>query len=386
MSDTDPADRFDLVSPETIAAGDATDAYFDRTVEALDAAGRDPHVVAEVTVSQFPDGEFDVFAGVKDAAHLLEGVPVDVDALPEGALFDGGPVLTIEGQYRDFARYETALLGFLSQASAFATAALEARRAAPDSLVVSFGSRHLHPSLAVVLERAALVAGLDGFSNTAAGEALGRDASGTMPHALVLCFGRGDQRAAWRAFDEGVPDDTPRVALCDTFDDEVSETLAAVDELGDALDSVRIDTTSSRRGDYAHIVREVRWHLDARDHEDVGIFCSGGMTPDAMRAVREYADGFGVGSHVTGADPINFALDIVEVEGEAVAKRGKLPGRKQVYRTPTGGHAVALADESVEGNALLRPLVRGGDVVREFDLDAAAARSADDAERVGFRN
>ena len=117
---------FDMLSPETIASGRAADAYFDRTVETLAHADRNPRVVAEVTADQFPTGDFDVFAGAKDAAGLLSGFPVDVDALDEGTLFDGGPVLRIEGQYLDFARYETALLGFLSHASGIASAALVA--------------------------------------------------------------------------------------------------------------------------------------------------------------------------------------------------------------------------------------------------------------------
>ena len=98
------------------------------------------------------------------------------------------------------------------------------------------------------------------------------------------------------------------------------------------------------------------------------------------------ADGFGVGSYVTDADPADFALDIVELEGEPAAKRGKLSGSKAVYRTPDGGHHVALADEEgpADGRQLLEPVVRDGDVVAEFDLEAAAERAAQEATRVGF--
>jgi len=376
--------QFDMLGAETIASGRATDAYFDRTVEALEGTGRNPRVVAEVTADQFPTGEFEVLAGLADVAALLSGRPVDVDALREGRLFDGGPVLRIEGQYLEFCRLETALLGFLSHASGIATNALAARRAAPDSLVLSFGTRHVHPAIAPVVERSALIAGLDSFSNVAAGEVIGREAGGTMPHALVLCFGRGEQEAAWRAFHETAPEEVPRVALCDTYTDEVDESARAAAELGDALDSVRLDTTSSRRGDFRHIVREVRWELDARGFEDVGIFASGGLGPDKLRELRDVADGFGVGGFVSNADPVDFALDIVEVDGEPTAKRGKLSGRKQAYRTPGGGHEVALEDGSgpAEGDPLLEPLIRDGEVVRAFDLDRAAERCLADAEAV----
>jgi len=381
-----PMTEFDIIPPEAIEAGEATDAYFDRTVETLKHAGRNPKIVSEVTADQFPSGEFELLAGVKDAAHLLEGLSVDIDALPEGTLFDGGPVLQIEGNYLDFARYETALLGFLSHASGIATNALRARRAAPESQVLSFGTRHVHPSIAAVVERSALLAGLDGFSHVAAGEVLGWEAGGTMPHALLICFGRGNQEAAWRAFDEAVAEEVPRAALCDTYSDEVDEVMRAVETLGDSLDSVRIDTTGSRRGDLRHIVREVRWELDANGYEAVDVFVSGGIAPDAMVRLRGVVDGFGVGGYVSNADPVDFALDIVEVDGEPAAKRGKLSGRKQVYRTANGEHHVGLAgrDGPENAEALLEPLLRDGEIVREFDLDAAGERTAADAERTGF--
>ncbi|WP_436907001.1 nicotinate phosphoribosyltransferase [Halosimplex marinum] len=376
---------FDIVPPEAIREGRATDAYFDRTVETLEHADRNPRIVAEVTADQFPTGEWELFAGVSDAARLFEGRAVDVDALREGRLFDGGPVMRIEGPYLEFCRLETALLGFLSHATGVATAALEARHAAPDSTVLSFGSRHVHPSIGAMVERSALLGGLDGFSNVAAGEVIGREAGGTMPHALLICFGRGEQETAWRAFDEAVGPDVPRVALVDTYSDEVDEAVRAAEAV-DALDSVRIDTTSSRRGDFEHIIREVRWTLDAEGFDDVGIFVSGGLGPRELRELREHVAGFGVGSYVSNADPTDFSLDIVEVEGELAAKRGKLTGKKAVYRTDDGGHHVRLADADApdDGEPLLQPLVRDGEVVRGFDLDAAVDRAADDAAAVGF--
>jgi nicotinate phosphoribosyltransferase len=381
MADPD----FDVIPPVAIAEGRATDAYFERTVETLEGADRNPTVTAEVTANQFATGTWKVFGGVADAARLFADRPVDVDALPEGQLFDGGPVLQIRGPYLAFCRLETALLGFLSHATGVATNALRARRAAGAVPTSSFGSRHVHPSIGAMVERNALLGGLDGISNVAAGEVLGRAAGGTIPHALVICFGRGNQEAAWRAFDAAVDADVPRIALCDTYSDEVDESLRAAEAVAD-LESVRLDTTSSRRGDFRHVVREVRWTLDAHGHDDVGIFCSGGLGPASLRDLRDVADGFGVGGFVSNADPLDFALDIVAVEGEPAAKRGKLTGRKQVYRSPDGGHHVALADrEGPEGGQpLLDPLVRDGDVVREFDLDDAIAGVRADAEAVGF--
>lgn len=376
---------FDVVPPEAIAEGRATDAYFDRTVETLEHAGKNPHVTVEVTADQFPTGKWEVLAGVKDAANLLAGYDVDADALPEGQLFDGGPVMHIEGNYLEFCRLETALLGFLSHPTGIATKALEARVAAPDSPVLSFGSRHVHPSIGAAVERSALVGGLDGISNVAAGEVIGKEAGGTMPHALMICFGRGNQEGAWLAFDEAVDADVPRIALCDTYSDEVDESVRAAEAVED-LSSVRIDTTGSRRGDFRHILREVRWSLDAHGHDDVGIFASGGLGPDELRELSDVVEGFGVGSYVSNADSVDFALDVVAVEGESAAKRGKLTGVKEVYRTDEGGHHVGLARRAgpADGDALLDPLVRDGEIVRSFDVDEAAERAQADADRVGF--
>jgi nicotinate phosphoribosyltransferase len=379
---------FDIVGPEAIASGRATDAYFERTETTLRHAGRNPRVVAEVTADQFPDGDYELLAGVKDAAHLLADHPVDVDTIPPGRLFDGGPVMRIEGDYLDFARLETSLLGFLSHASGVATAALDVRWAAPDSTVLSFGARHVHPSIAAMVERSALLAGLDGFSHLAAGDVIGREAGGTMPHALVICFGRGEQEAAWRAFDEAVPEDVPRVALCDTYSDEKDEALRAARALGDRLDSVRLDTTSSRRGDFRHICRETRWELDANGFEDIDLFVSGGLGPADLRHLRDVVDGFGVGGYVSNAEPVDFALDIVEVDGQPAAKRGKLSGTKAVYRTGDGGHHVGLRGREgpADGESLLRPLLRDGEFVDDVDLslDAAVERAREDAALTGY--
>ena len=380
--------EFDIVDAAAIREGRATDAYFERTAAALEHAGRNPRVVAEVTADQFPDGDFELFAGLSDAVALLEGRDVDVDAIPEGRLFDGGPVMRIEGRYLAFARLETALLGFLSHASGVATAGLDCRVTAPDTQLLSFGARHVHPSMTAMVERSALVAGFDGFSHVAAGETLGREASGTMPHALAICFGRGEQEAAWRAFDAAADESVPRIALCDTYSDEVDEVLRAVEALGDRLDGVRLDTTGSRRGDFRHIIREVRWELDVRGHEDVDVYVSGGLGPADLRELRDVVDGFGVGGYVSNAEPVDFALDVVEVDGEPAAKRGKLSGTKAVYRTADGAHAVGLADRAGPDGAesLMEPVIRDGEVVADepFDIDAAAERALADAAAVGY--
>lgn len=90
----------------------------------------------------------------------------------------------------------------------------------------------------------------------------------------------------------------------------------AFSALGRRLRVVRLDTPRSRRGSLADIVREVRWELDMRGYNQVEIFVSGGLDSDSIRQLMEAgADAFGVGTYVSSAPPIDFALDIIEVEG-----------------------------------------------------------------------
>nr|WP_136351011.1 hypothetical protein [Natronorubrum bangense] len=70
----------------------------------------------------------------------------------------------------------------------------------------------------------------------------------------------------------------------------------------------------------------------------------------------------------------------------AIAKRGKLPGVMDIYRTPDGEHCVTLTDHEppADRKPLLEPLIRDGEIVRDFDLEDAATRANTDAETVGF--
>lgn len=378
---------YNLLGSEAIDSGEATDAYFQNTEEAFESSGKNPTVVAEMTESQMPNGTFRIFSGLGDISELFRGVNVDVDAIPEGTAFDGGPVLRISGPYREFASLETSLLGFASQASAFATAATEVRYAAPEKTVISFGARHLNPAITPVLERNALIAGLDGISHVASGEQIGREATGTMPHALIIPFGRGNQEDAWTAFNNGAPNDANRIALCDTFSDEVDEVMRAVDALGDDLDGVRLDTTGSRRGDFGQIIQEVNWNLQKLGRTDVDIVVSGGIGPETIQQLPSCVDGIGVGSYISSSSPLEFGLDIVQVDGEDVAKRGKFSGVKEVFQTPDGNHrVVASGTEPNSAESLYDPLIRDGKVVRDITINNSNENLQDSVERVGSEN
>lgn len=318
---------------EEIRRGDTTDVYFRRTMEVLRKAGKDRvRVKAEAFVKRFP-GEYDyaILAGMDEVLALLAGRDVDVRAMAEGTLFLlEEPVLSIEGPYGEFGEMETAILGLLCQASGVATRSARIKRLAGDRTVLSFGARRMHPALSTVIDRNAFIGGADGVSAVRSAEFLGETPQGTMPHALILIL--GDTVEATRGFDAAVPPDVPRISLIDTLQDEKFEALRVAGALGKKLAGVRLDTPASRRGDFRRIIQEVRWELDLRGYSHVRILASGGIGEADVLALRDVVDGFGVGTSISNAPTVDFALDIVEVEGKPFAKRGKRSGAKQVIR------------------------------------------------------
>ncbi|CUX76792.1 Nicotinate phosphoribosyltransferase [Thermococcus chitonophagus] len=366
--------KFYIASEEDIKAGKTTDVYFIRTKKILEAKNIHKKVLADVTTTSLPKNwKWGVLVGVEEVAKLLEGLPVNVYAMPEGTIFHPyEPVLQIEGYYEDFGIYETALLGMLSQASGIATAALRIKIAAKFKPVYSFGIRHMHPAIAPMIDRAAFIGGCDGVSGVLGAEMIGEKAVGTMPHALIITV--GDQVKAWKYFDEVIEEEVPRIALVDTFYDEKVEAVMAAEALGKRLFAVRLDTPSSRRGNFRKIIEEVRWELNVRGYDWVKIFISGGLDEEKIKEIVDVADAFGVGGAIASAKPIDFALDIVEVEGKPMTKRGKLSGRKQVYRCENGHYHVVPANKKLEKcpvcgaevEPLLKPIIENGEIVAEF--------------------
>jgi len=193
----------------------------------------------------------------------------------------------------------------------------------------------MHPGIAPLIERSVTIGGLDAITTPLGADLLGVPAIGTMPHALVIVM--GGPREAFAAVHKYLEAKIPRIALVDTYYDEKTEALMAVEAIPD-LSGIRLDTPASRRGNLAAIVREVRWELDLRGHKDVKIFASGSVDEKSIPALLEAGvDGFGVGTSLSNAPTIDFALDLVEVDGKPAAKRGKFGGRKDLQRCPKDG-------------------------------------------------
>ncbi len=337
----DKMNTFHIASEADIKSGKTTDVYFKNTMKIFESKDvGDEEVVAEFTTTSLPEeGNWGVFVGLDDVLTLLEGKPVDLYSLPEGTVFrprdDKGvltPVMFVQGPYKEFCVYETPLLGFICHPSGIATKAARVKKAAGDATVISFGIRRMHPAIAPSIDRSAYIGGCDAISCIAGAEAVGVTPTGTMPHSLTIIFGSPED--AFRAFNEVLPEEVPRIALVDTYYDETLETFMAHDAMGEELYGVRLDTPSSRRGDFIKIVQEVKWEMDVRGI-NADIIVSGGMDEYSIPALKKAGvTSFGVGTSVSNARTTNFAMDIVEKEGEPVAKRGKFSGKKMAYRCP----------------------------------------------------
>lgn len=318
-----PSARLLSADHEEILAGHTTDIYFVKTLELLRASGRaSTPVVAEIFCCR--EG---VFAGTPDLLRLLGDAPLRVEALPEGSPFRPKEVLVrIEGSYEAFGMYETVILGMLASSSGWATAASLCVEAARGKPVLCFGARHVHPAVAPVMERAALIAGCSGASCILGARMAGRQPQGTIPHAAILIV--GDTVELARLYDDYLPEGEARTILVDTFKDEAEEALRVARSLKGRLAGIRLDTPGERGGVTPSLVEEIRARLDLEGFPDVAIFVSGGLDPDRIALLSQVgADGFGVGSYIAHATPRDMTMDLKVIDGRPVAKRGRIPGR-----------------------------------------------------------
>jgi nicotinate phosphoribosyltransferase len=134
----------------------------------------------------------------------------------------------------------------------------------------------------------------------------------------------------------------------------------------------------------------------------VRIIASGGIDEYEILALNPVADAYGVGTSIASAPVLNFALDIMEIEGRPMAKRGKWSGAKDVLRcrscrttvvVPSGTRPAPCACGGA-WESVLKPLVTGGRIardlppprtVRDFVLDQLTRLPMDTLRRHGLR-
>jgi nicotinate phosphoribosyltransferase len=332
---------------EKIRDGYYSDAYFNYTKRLLEADDHRPRVLMQV----FQRKE-SMLGGIDEAIAVLkqcsghrgpDGKWVNgFKGLEVHALFEGDEiapwetVLTIEGDYAEFAHLETVYLGCLARRTLVMRNVREVVEAANGKPILYFPARHDHWLVQTGDGWAAHVAGAIGVSTDAQASWWGGIGIGTVPHGLIAAYG-GDTALAARKFAERFAHEMNVTVLVDFANDSVKTALEVADALGDGLWGVRLDTSDKlvdeglRRagqeltGVNAPLVRLVRDELDAHGHEHVKIVVSGGFTAERIRdfeAESVPVDAYGVGSSlIRGSN--DFTADIVLSGGEPAGKVGR---------------------------------------------------------------
>lgn len=338
MSKRLPVESFDF-PVDKIKAGYYTDAYFLRSEEILNGDNHHPRVLMQI----FPRANV-VLCGIDETIALLKKCSYNPENLVIHALHDGDEVeewetvMTIEGDYADFAHLETLYLGALARQSRIATNVRKVVKAANGKPVLFFPARYDIYQTQESDGYAAKIGGLNGFSTDANAKACGGKGLGTIPHALIAAY-NGDTVAATAAFDKYVDPSIARIALVDFDNDCVNTSLAVARKLGKKLVGVRLDTSGSMvdkslwtqigtfkpTGVCKELVCNVRKALDAEGFNHVKIIVSGGFDAARVAAFEEMGvpvDTYAVGSSFFDGN-INFTADIVKVDGKDCAKAGR---------------------------------------------------------------
>jgi len=153
---------------EAVLSGESADIYFAHTIDILRHEALNPVATLEV----FPS-RAGILCGMEEVKALLARVLPEgnreVWALNEGEAMDSKEVvLRITAPYQSYGLYETAIDGILAHCSGWATAARQCVEAARGIPIISFGVRHVHPSVVAVMDYATMIGGCAGCSSIAA--------------------------------------------------------------------------------------------------------------------------------------------------------------------------------------------------------------------------
>ena len=311
----------------SVQVGETADVSLHRGLTILRNEGVNPVVSVE-----FSPTRSGVLCGIREVKALLQKVLPEGSreawALEEGSTVAAGEVaLRITAPYGSFGLYETAISGTLAHCTGWATASRECVTAANGIPVISVGARHVHPSVAGIMDYAALVGGCVSCSTAVGARLGGATPTGAISPDVVLIM--GDTLKAMQAFDKHMPPEVSRVSPVNIVKDESEESIGLARSLRQRIRGVILDASLTHYEVNPHTVKEVRARLDLAGHSHVEIFISGDM--DGKR-IREFVDAeapvnaFEVGSYISGAPPCEFNADIHEVDGKPVAKRGRFPG------------------------------------------------------------
>ena len=310
----------------SVITGDTADVYLHRTQRILRNEGLNPRVTMEFACSRPA-----VLCGAMEVKAVLSKVTSEgnreVWAVEEGTEVEEGEVcLQVKAPYSSFGLYETAICGILAHSTAWATAATEVVRAAENVPVVCVGAHNVHPSVAPVMDYAAVVGGC-----TSGSTVLGTRLANTQPIATVsgaLVQLMGDAVKAIDAFDRAVAPDVARVAYVDPRKDVVAQSVAVAMAMKDRLSAVRLARVPGGVSVQADTVREVRKRLDAIGAKKVMIVLSGRMSPERVRTLLDEGapvDTFHDTGYIAAASPVPFWPNIRSISERLIPQETEPP-------------------------------------------------------------
>jgi nicotinate phosphoribosyltransferase len=234
-----------------------TDKYFQRAKRILEKERINPIVRYQVFCRKDVDNPD--LKRVVD--YILDNLRSDIKLdYGLGKIKAGFPMMKYEGRLQDLIALETDLLSILSSELTgplneedFETIKKNAKsikEAAQDKAVFYFGARHFDPDYDERISSICHEAGFSGCSTDVGAKAWGSEGVGTIPHALILgikshMIKTGNKRnpTAYTTmlFDKHMPKSVPRIALIDTFNREITDSIETALSIND-LSGVRIDT------------------------------------------------------------------------------------------------------------------------------------------------
>src|SRR3954453_14532224 len=277
---------------EKIRDGYYSDTYFNLTKQLLEADGHHPRVLMQVfqRKDSILGGIDEAIAVIKQGAGHYEGdvwvngwENIEVKALHEGdEITPWETVMTIEGDYSEFAHLETVYLGVMARRTLIMRNVREVVEAAHGKPILYFPARHDHWLGQTGDGWSAHIGGSIGVSTDAQASWWGGRGVGTVPHGLIAAYG-GDTALAARKFADRFAGDMNVTVLVDFVNDSVETALDVAHALGDDLWGIRLDTADRRadeslkraygedapKGVAPELVELMRSELDKAGYKDV---------------------------------------------------------------------------------------------------------------------
>ncbi len=310
----------------SVITGDTADVYLHRTQRILRNEGLNPTVVMDFSATRAG-----VLCGTLEVKALLSKVTSEgnreVWAVEEGAdLAEGEVCLQVRAPYSSFGLYETAICGMLAHQSGWATAARQLAKAAGEIPLISVGAHNVHPSVAAVMDYAAVVGGAITCSTVLGARLANTQPIATVSGALVQIM--GDPVKAALAFDRAVAPDIPRVAYVDPRKNVVDQGIEIARVMRDHLSSVRLARVPGGAPAQTDTIRELRQRLDDAGAKNVTIVLSGRLTPERIRSLLDEGapvDLFHDSGYISSAPPIPFLPNIRTISDRPVPQEVEPP-------------------------------------------------------------